>query len=372
MTAIDKLINIARAEIGYTEKKSNASLDSKTANVGDKNYTKYARDLDAISGFYNSKKNGFAWCDVFTDWCFVQAFGVDTARKLICQTVGRQAGAGCKYSMNYYKNDGRFYTTPAVGDQIFFYTSDKSGIAHTGIVCGVDDVYVYTIEGNTRPDPYVVENGGMVCEKKYSKTYESIAGYGRPDYTSVEVKDTNKNASPVLEWQKAAITDGFKFPKYGADGKWGAECETVAKQVIVKLRGTYLYKNLTKFVQREIGMNEADIDGLCGKQTEGRIADYQNAKGLPADGIIDYDDWKMMLLGVVVSEDISDTSTNDNMGETNGDLADEPVEETPAGEDVATEVEGEIEYIKTSEEAQNFLINLLNHIIDFIIRLFKK
>ena len=30
------------------------------------------------------------------------------------------------------------------------------------------------------------------------------------------------------------------------------------------------------------------------------------------------------------------------------------------------------EYIKTPEEAQNFFIKLLNHIIDFIVRFFRK
>ena len=55
-TAANKLISVAEAEIGYLEKASNASLDSKTDNVGKANFTKYARDLDAIPNFYNGKK----------------------------------------------------------------------------------------------------------------------------------------------------------------------------------------------------------------------------------------------------------------------------------------------------------------------------
>ena len=39
-----QLVSIAEAEIGYHEKASNSNLDSKTANSGNKNYTKYARD----------------------------------------------------------------------------------------------------------------------------------------------------------------------------------------------------------------------------------------------------------------------------------------------------------------------------------------
>lgn len=295
MKAIDKLINIASAEVGYVEKKSKSQLDSKTANAGSNNYTKYARDLDAISGFYNGKKQGFAWCDVFTDWCFVQAFGVDAARKLLCQTDNRKLGAGCKYSMGYYKADGKFYTEPQAGDQIFFYNSGKTNIAHTGIVYKVDDTYVYTIEGNTRPDPWVVENGGMVCEKKYSKSYESIAGYGRPDYSIVS-EEPKTYIPTVKEWQKAAIADGFKFPKYGADGKWGSECEAVAKKAIVKKRVIgYKYPNLTKIVQKVIGFTGKDVDGKCGKDTKNAIIIYQKSRGLIADGAVGLNTWKAML-----------------------------------------------------------------------------
>ena len=43
--AIEKVILIAKNEIGYLEKKSNSQLDSKTANAGSNNYTKYWRDI---------------------------------------------------------------------------------------------------------------------------------------------------------------------------------------------------------------------------------------------------------------------------------------------------------------------------------------
>ena len=62
---------------------------------------------------------------------------------------------------------------------------------------------------------------------------------------------------------------------------------------------------------------------------------------------------------------------NTNQSDTNDGSNDKPVE-TPAGDGATTEVEKEPEYIKTPEEAQNFIMKLLNHIIDFIVRLFKK
>ena len=178
---VDVLIKLAKAEVDYLEKKSNKDLDSKTANAGDKNYTKYARDLDKISGFYNGRKQGYAWCDVFVDWLFVQAYGVENAKRLLCQP-DKSCGAGCNSSMKYYKAKKQLHTSPKIGDQIFFYNSALTEASHTGVVVDVDSKYVYTIEGNTSSSSGVVANGGCVREKKYSLTYNRIAGYGRPKY----------------------------------------------------------------------------------------------------------------------------------------------------------------------------------------------
>lgn len=194
MSNVDKLLATARAEVGYLEKATNSNLDSKTGNAGSGNYTKYARDLDAISGFYNGRKNGHAWCDVFVDWCMVQTFGVENAKKLLCQP-SESLGAGCKYSMQYYQKKGQFYTSPKPGDQIFFIDSDGEGISHTGWVDHVDSTYVYTVEGNTSSSSGVVANGGSVAEKKYKLSYARIAGYGRPAYDSIGSASTSASPS---------------------------------------------------------------------------------------------------------------------------------------------------------------------------------
>lgn len=90
--AVSRLLAVARAEVGYLEKASNKDLDDKTANAGRNNYTKYARDLAAL-GVYNGNKNGYSWCDVFADWSFITAFGVEVGMKLLCQPMGG-LGAG--------------------------------------------------------------------------------------------------------------------------------------------------------------------------------------------------------------------------------------------------------------------------------------
>lgn len=172
---MNKVIEIALAEVGYKGKKSNSQLDNKTANQSGK-YNKYARDLDKIAGFYNGKKNGYDWCDIFVDWCFVQAFGVDKALELLCQPK-KSTGAGCSFSMNFYKKKGRLFNAPQVGDQIFF---GKAGdIYHTGLVYKVENGRVYTIEGNS--------GNSEVAKWDYPIEADYIAGYGRPAYNE-EIK----------------------------------------------------------------------------------------------------------------------------------------------------------------------------------------
>lgn len=105
-------------------------------------------------------------------------------------------------------------------------------------------------------------------------------------------KTVKTKENKILEWQKAAIKDGFKFPKYGADGKWGSECEAVAKKAVCKKRITYKYKNLTKIVQNTVSVA---VDGLYGSKTKSAVKEYQKRNKLKADGIVGLDTWKKLL-----------------------------------------------------------------------------
>lgn len=183
------LIAIATAEIGYKEKKTNKDdLDSKTANAGDGNWTKYGRDLDAVE-FYHAGKNGYDWCDVFADWCFYKLVckvtgksgkdARDKANELLCvDRAEDNYGATCSISLAYYKEKGRFGNLPVKGAQIFFYNSKHNDIQHTGLVIGYDDNKVYTIEGNVNH---------QVAECEYSRNNSKIAGYGYPKLTGLAI-----------------------------------------------------------------------------------------------------------------------------------------------------------------------------------------
>lgn len=164
--AINALIEYAKSQEGYLEKASNSNLQSKTANAGKANWTKYG----AYFGV-----NPAAWCDFTVDYCFCMVFGKETARKMLGGFSGYTPT-----SASYYEEMGRWYQEPKRGDQIFFHNSKR--ICHTGIVTGSDDMYVYTIEGNSGGGSEVIPNGGAVVQKKYLLNDSQISGYGRPKW----------------------------------------------------------------------------------------------------------------------------------------------------------------------------------------------
>ncbi len=93
----------------------------------------------------------------------------------------------------------------------------------------------------------------------------------------------------VKLFQLAAIDDGFSFPKFGADGIWGSETESVARKAICKRRVFYRYKNLTRLVQKEVGV---EVDGKFGSKTRTAVIAYQRANGLTPDAAWGVNCWK--------------------------------------------------------------------------------
>lgn len=266
------VIKIALAEVGYLEKETNKNLDSKTGNAGDENYTKYARDL-FNAGYYNGNKNGYAWCDCFHDWIHWIAAGKDAkeAQRMICQTGSY--GAGCDYSAQYYQNKGRLFKDPKRGDQIFFWNSKKTGIAHTGIVVDYDATYVYTVEGNTSSASGVVANGGAVEKKKYPRSNTRIYRYGRPYYdeeTSEETYEVSK--------EDETVNIELSVLRRGSKGE-----QVKALQRMLHAMGYNLGKN--------------PCDGDFGEKTETAVRTYQRLHDLTKDGVVGKNTWAKLLKG---------------------------------------------------------------------------
>lgn len=172
--AINALIGVAEDEIGYLEKKSNSNLDSKTANAGSANYTKYWRDL------YPSYQ-GQPWCAIFISWIFYITFGLDMAKKLLKH-----------WPYVYCPTLGTLFTkhaNPQKGDIVIFYHNGT--FTHTGLVTKVSGDKFWTIEGNTSGASGIIANGGGVCEKSYYNSKLPGTKFCRPDYGLVVGTVTN-------------------------------------------------------------------------------------------------------------------------------------------------------------------------------------
>ena len=260
----DAVIAVAIGELGYHEKASNAALDDKEANSGANNFTKYARDFDQkYPQWYNGKKQNYAWCDVFVDWCFLTAYGYENALRLLCQPE-RSAGAGCTYSLQYYREKGQFHTeNPQRGDQIFFGAS-LSNSTHTGLVEKVENGCVYTIEGNS---------SDQVCRRRYALTDSCILGYGRPAYDSVP-------AAPIAPTEYVPVT----LPVL----RRGMTALSIAAAQLLLIRHGYSCGG-------KIVYGAEELDGVYGSGTEEAVRAFQRAKGLTADGVIAADTWAALL-----------------------------------------------------------------------------
>ena len=260
---IEKVILIAKNEEGYLEKKSNNQLDDKTANAGSENYTKYWRDI-------KPDYQGQPWCAAFISWCFMKAFGLDNAKKLLkhwpyvyCPTLGKL----------FTRN-----ANPKIGDVVIFYHNGM--FTHTGLVTAVIGDRFYTIEGNTSSASGIIANGGGVCAKSYLNSQMPGTKFCTPDYSIVSnavnkpsdinkipsntiqtgekymfnpetVKAGDKNTS-VLLLQEILRARGFK----GKNGKalkltWTADANTI-----------YALK-----AYQESRKEVLEVDGICGPAT---------------------------------------------------------------------------------------------------------
>lgn len=184
---VQPIINWAEGERNYTEKDSLSNLDDKTKNAGDDNYTKYSQEMDAL-GVFSAQVQGQSWCATWVTDGFVNTYGVDKGLELLCQPKKNSNAACCGDAAEYYQKAGQWYTSPQVGDQVFFKTS-KCQYAHTGIVTEVTANEVTTIEGNTSSEAGVVSNGGAVTKKHYPVDYSGFKGFGRPKYEEAKQEE---------------------------------------------------------------------------------------------------------------------------------------------------------------------------------------
>lgn len=248
-----KLVDIATSQIGYHE--------------GANNWNKYAEEA-GIKKLYGWYPQNQPYCDIFVDWCFIQAFGYDLASAMTYQYTGK-GSAACNTSANYFMSHNAWSNTPQVGDQVFFYVGSK--IDHTGLVVSVGNGAIVTVEGNS---------SDMVARRTYDIRSQSIAGFGRPKWSLVEnyepPEEPDESEEQIPDKPKVFIKVELEQLEEGAVG------DTVkAAQALLAQWG---------FTCGWYG-----ADGEFGPATKQATINFQFMKKLEPDGIIGQQTWNALL-----------------------------------------------------------------------------
>lgn len=238
--AKNRVIAIARGEVGYTESGNN--------------WHKYAAEMRAAYGWDVQNQ---PWCDIFVDWCFVKAFGLEAAAKMTYQPIGGFS-ALCRTSAQFYKNNGAWTLSPEPGDQIFLIYD--GGINHTGIVTEVSGGVVSTVEGNS---------SDRVRTGAYAIGSSVIAGFGRPNWGTIAGKDTQD----VPYEPPDSGAPEFKYHDY-------------TYNVAVSLLKQGDYGPQVKHMQQLLDANgfKCEADGKFGGETYEALRAFQRAAGIEVDG----------------------------------------------------------------------------------------
>lgn len=302
-----KVIEVALSEVGYLEKATGDQLYDKTVNAGNRNYTKYGKEMHEIEP--SVMDYPAAWCDCFVDWCFYKAYGMEEAKRML---GGRFDDYTVSSAQLYRKMHAWYEDKPVIGDQIFFQNAVR--ICHTGLVYDVDSNYVYTVEGNTGGGAGVIANGGGVWKKKYRLNDPAIAGYGRPCYGVSNTTSTNLliSAGQIHANNFAGCgieADGIRGPltkragikvlqramnlDYGAglaeDGIWGTRTNTALGNHYVTYGETqYLVTALEiLLLLKSYNPNGVECPGEFGSGLKAAVTQYQKDSGRTPNGIAD-------------------------------------------------------------------------------------
>ena len=254
--AKNKLVSVALAEVGYVE--------------GANNWNKYSAGMNAVNAYGWNVQNQ-PYCDIFVDWCYYKAFGLDLASKLTYQPKGGFS-ALCSASANYYKANNAWFSTPAKGDQVFFYSG--GGINHTGIVIDVTGGLVVCVEGNS---------SDAVRKNTYRLGDSYIAGFGRPNWAVFEggVADDEPEPTPAPEPEP---------PKQEL-------CCIEVQLPVIQYGDASMYVKVmqTLLIGRGFNCGWYGADGEYGQQTKIALFQFQQKNGLETDNICGQATWKKLL-----------------------------------------------------------------------------
>lgn len=108
-----------------------------------------------------------SWCACFTSWCEDQVGNIEAGKAPRYAMVAD--GANWFKATEQWRDAGE---VPSPGDHVFFDWENDGELDHVGIVTGVTDELVFTIEGNSND---------FCRQKRYMINDPIIYGYGRTD-----------------------------------------------------------------------------------------------------------------------------------------------------------------------------------------------
>lgn len=264
MSKRDEIVEIALSQKGYHE--------------GPNNDTKYGE-------WYGLNYN--PWCAMFVSWC---AFQVGILDNLIPKFAGCTTGFRLMTNMGITTKE---HIVPQKGDLIFFDWDNSGDYDHVGIVTNADNDYVWTIEGNhdDNVDTYV-----------YPINAKYIAGYARPKYED-EPQPLLDFKQYVYDYQVAwNKTYGAKYGYIPENGVYDEKTEWSKTKVYLHY---YMENDLVKWCQQRLkyhkgyDLGKYGCDGKYGRDTESVVKQFQEDnqewfkklynKKLKIDGEIGYD-----------------------------------------------------------------------------------
>lgn len=284
---------------------------------------------DQFIAAYNKYANAKFGVDS-TPWCAI--FVTFNARMVGVPTTIIPNFASCGWVIeNFFKPKGlwkeRGQYTPQPGDLIFYDWNADKRTDHVGIVVGVENGKVLTVEGNTKGTNGVYG----VWQKSYVLNSRYILGYGTPDYAgsstsavsnqsqlSTMVKGTYVvslkkwlnstyktnvavNSSVNAELKKALIMgwqcqmNASYKTKLAIDGSFGPACRAAASKRTLKQKTSGRMVYLLQGCLYAHGYDPKGFDGSFGPGCLAAVKAFQRARKLEVDGVVGVKTWESLL-----------------------------------------------------------------------------
>lgn len=200
MGTLNGLIKRIKLEEGYIEKASNNNLDSKTANKGSNNYTKYSRDVNNV-GLMGCQAQ--PWCGTFQFAEELYEFGKDIALQNWGMNFKNYVGYNCFATYNAFKARGKVGMTPKIGALVIF------NFSHMGRVLDIYSRngrrYYHCAEGNTSANLNDRNGGQVKIKERLYDDLSTVKGFCYIDY---------KDADTTIEQKKSGWyqeNNGWRF-----------------------------------------------------------------------------------------------------------------------------------------------------------------